>query len=877
MTLFASPSWRVCVDLGETLKPKLYVLFALLSLTAAFASPALAANVPNWNSPTNDGTLEIVPFNAEFPQLLEAGTVIDADGVEFFIDTSAPFDTLVSLGHAVENGGPDTNDWELGINTSGFQPGPARLWAVATEGGVESAPVAIDVTLVDRINPAIASTSPAEFATISGSSFQLNVAATDNVGVVSGDYSLNGEDWTPLSVLGGNSFRTGVIDTTALPNGTTFIYLRVFDAQGNESGSFAPAFTVQNNVAPVLNLDEVEFYGTLMVDGPGIVAEGATATGFPEPTITTSWFVCDPTFHCTNHETLFYTPTAAELGYTVRLAVRATSWEGFAGSVSGSILVGTVFAAPVGPPADEPQMSPPPPPPPPPPPAPPVVIPQVKKTEVIIIEKKIDVADTKADKAVTESKAAEKQADKAKAEVKEAKDDLAAKKTALAKAAAANDQLNAPLKGAKGVAPSMKKAHADKAAKELAAAKKAVEDAEKKVAAAEKTALVAEQKANAAAKNAAASKKALDKTLEELAATTNQKPGIVKAEYKVDKAEEKVAKEVAEQKVAEQKVVKAKAEEKESKAAAGKASTEATAAKVEVKQTEAEVKVAKGKVNAIQEAAAKAKEKADKAKAELKAADTAKELAAAKQAATKAQEAVLAKLKAEAAAKAAEAKAKADAQAAELKAKKAELEAKNAEAKAKQAEADAAAKKKQAAAEKKDVTQSTTTLTTGLKELATQIKQAPPETMTNEVAAAVAKVDAAGKKAAEETQQEKVAAKAVADAKARLSAAKDAAKAAAKVVTEKEAAAADARKPLDNPKLGKLAPSPAKPKPDLATAEKAVTEAKAAEAKAKAGVEQAEKALASAESKAKAASASVAKSDAALTDSLKELAAARTK
>jgi hypothetical protein len=56
-----------------------------------------------------------------------------------------------------------------------------------------------------------------------------------------------------------------------------------------------------------------------------------------------------------------------------------------------------------------------------------------------------------------------------------------------------------------------------------------------------------------------------------------------------------------------------------------------------------------------------------------------------------------------------------------------------------------------------------------------------------------------------------------------------------------------------------------------------VTEAKAAEARAKAGVEQAEKTLVSAENKAKAASVSLAKSDAALTDSLKELAAARTK
>ena len=172
------------------MKSKLYLLFALLSLTAVFASPAFAvAAPPFWMSPSDGGTLGIYDYDADFPQLLEAVTAIDATGVEFFIDTSAPFDEPVSLGLAVENGGPDTNDWELGIDTSGFQPGPARLWAVAREGADESTPAVIDVTLVDYINPAVGSTSPAEFATISGSSFVLSLDTTDNVGVVSGDYS----------------------------------------------------------------------------------------------------------------------------------------------------------------------------------------------------------------------------------------------------------------------------------------------------------------------------------------------------------------------------------------------------------------------------------------------------------------------------------------------------------------------------------------------------------------------------------------------------------------------------------------------------------------------------------------------------------------
>ena len=202
---------------------------------------------------------------------------------------------------------------------------------------------------------------------------------------------LDGDEWAPLTNLGEGTFRTDEIDTTSLPNGMTFVYLRVYDAAGNESGSFAPGFTVENNVSPVLDMDEVEWFGSLTVDGPGIFGEGATATGFPEPEIIYSWFVCDADFHCTNHPGQFYTPTAAELGHTVRLVVRATSWDGFNGSVESNIVVGTVLAAPVYAPADPPadppvvtQI----------PPAtttPPVVTTPVKKPEVIAVEKKIDV------------------------------------------------------------------------------------------------------------------------------------------------------------------------------------------------------------------------------------------------------------------------------------------------------------------------------------------------------------------------------------------------------------------------------------------------------------------------------------------------------
>ena len=73
--------------------------------------------------------------------------------------------------------------------------------------------------------------------------------------------------------------------------------------------------------------------------------------------------------------------------------------------------------------------------------------------------------------------------------------------------------------------------------------------------------------------------------------------------------------------------------------------------------------------------------------------------------------------------------------------------------------------------------------------------------MTHEVAAAVEKSTPAGKKTAEEAQQEKGRRQGGRRGQgASLGSQGNAAKAAAKAITEKEAAAADARKTLNNPK-----------------------------------------------------------------------------
>jgi len=320
------------------LKSRLYALFALLSLTAVFAAPALADPVtdPIWYAPGDGGSVAVT---GDFLPLLEVGTAIDATSVEIFIDGDPVDGTFVSLGQATEHGGADTNDWELALDTSGYTPGAYRLRAVAMNGLTASSNVDIDVTFTDLIDPAISSYSPVDGSDVSGS-FTFTVTATDNVAATSATSWLDGGLPAAMTAQGGGVF-TATVDVTALTNGVTFLYTEVSDAAGNETPGNT-SINVLNPEAPALNTAELEYYGSTRVGSEGMNASGATATGHPAPEVTYGWRVCDE-LSCTTYAGAGYAPIAADVGRTVQLRIQATNGVGD-GDVE-LISIGTVTAA----------------------------------------------------------------------------------------------------------------------------------------------------------------------------------------------------------------------------------------------------------------------------------------------------------------------------------------------------------------------------------------------------------------------------------------------------------------------------------------------------------------------------------------------------
>ena len=280
------------------------------------------------------------------------------DGVEFFLDGD-------SIGQAVEEGHVDSNDWRLDFDTSGETLGAHVLSAVSRNGTLESVPADINVTFTDDINPVVSAYSPANDADVSGS-FTFTVTATDNVAATGASWSLDGDHYASMAPQGGGVF-TATVNVSALPNGLTFLYTEVSDAEGNQTpGNIG--INVLNPQAPTLSTGEVEYYGSTQVGSEGMNAFGATATGHPTPTVSYSWRVCNTTPSCNNYAGDSYNPIAADVGRTVELVVRASN--GVNPQDTEIIAVGTVTAADVIEPEPTPTPAPAPPPPPPPAPAP---------------------------------------------------------------------------------------------------------------------------------------------------------------------------------------------------------------------------------------------------------------------------------------------------------------------------------------------------------------------------------------------------------------------------------------------------------------------------------------------------------------------------
>ncbi len=97
----------------------------------------------------------------------------------------------------------------------------------------------------DTVAPSVTIVSP--IGTVSGT-VTVEATITDNVGVSTAQYSVDGGAFVPMSQGAGNSW-TATLDTTTLTNGVHTIVVQGFDAAGN-MGSDSGTFTVDNTVPP---------------------------------------------------------------------------------------------------------------------------------------------------------------------------------------------------------------------------------------------------------------------------------------------------------------------------------------------------------------------------------------------------------------------------------------------------------------------------------------------------------------------------------------------------------------------------------------------------------------------------------------------------
>ena len=113
--------------------------------------------------------------------------------------------------------------------------------AAGNEGALSTAASATTQTPADTTAPSITIVSPT--GTVSGT-ITVDATITDNVGVTSADYNIDGGSWVALSNSAGDSW-TASLDTTTMADGTYTINFRAFDAAGNQ-GTASGSFTVSN-------------------------------------------------------------------------------------------------------------------------------------------------------------------------------------------------------------------------------------------------------------------------------------------------------------------------------------------------------------------------------------------------------------------------------------------------------------------------------------------------------------------------------------------------------------------------------------------------------------------------------------------------------
>lgn len=175
--------------------------------------------------------------------------------------------------------GTDTtaSPWEVSLDTTVLNNGNYAITAKAYDAAnnvTTSSAVTITVNNVvaDTTKPTASFTSPADGATVTGSSVVLTANATDNVGIDTVKfYQSNGTLLGTGTAVGSNNYSF-TWDTTSLANGSQTLYAIAYDTSGNFQQT-------ANKTVTVNNVDTVN---------PSNVT-GLTASNITPTTVTLSW------------------------------------------------------------------------------------------------------------------------------------------------------------------------------------------------------------------------------------------------------------------------------------------------------------------------------------------------------------------------------------------------------------------------------------------------------------------------------------------------------------------------------------------------------------------------------------------------------------
>jgi hypothetical protein len=160
------------------------------------------------------------------------------------------------------------------FDTTKVANGTHTLTAVATDAAgnqATSAPVSVTVNNPDKTPPAVALTSPAAGAVISGTA-SLTATATDDTRVASVQFRVNTSNLGAAVTVA--PYVTS-FSTTSVANGTYTLTAVATDAAGNQATS-APVSVMVNNVTLIVNVKTVEFtsadHNALLSDGRPVIS-----------------------------------------------------------------------------------------------------------------------------------------------------------------------------------------------------------------------------------------------------------------------------------------------------------------------------------------------------------------------------------------------------------------------------------------------------------------------------------------------------------------------------------------------------------------------------------------------------------------------------